>query len=247
MNDLQVARREYLLRTLSAATFIIFFQIYMVAPLIPALSDFFKVTEQKVGLIVPAFLIPYGIASLFYGLFADKIGTRKIILISLFLFALLTALTAFSQSVPQLIFWRILAGIGASGVIPISLAWIGQTYTYQERGRPIGFIFGSVAGGGAFGASAGVFLESFIGWKMLFLSVGLLAFLIWIMVYLAYQKMQTPTVAKQGLTFSKVFNGYKELLTLKRGRDAYTFVLLNGIFNAGVYTWLGLYFRESSL
>ncbi|HET7115564.1 MAG TPA: MFS transporter [Hanamia sp.] len=244
MNDLQVARREYLLRTLSAATFIIFFQIYMVAPLIPALSDFFKVTEQKVGLIVPAFLIPYGIASLFYGLFADKIGTRKIILISLFLFALLTALTAFSQSVPQLIFWRILAGIGASGVIPISLAWIGQTYTYQERGRPIGFIFGSVAGGGAFGASAGVFLESFIGWKMLFLSVGLLAFLIWIMVYLAYQKMQAFPVAKEGLTLSKVFNGYKELLTLKRGRDAYTFVLLNGIFNAGVYTWLGLYFQR---
>lgn len=43
---------------------------------------------------------------------------------------------------------------------------------------------------------------------------------------------------------SKVFNGYKELLLLKRGRNAYTFVLLNGIFNAGVYTWLGLYFQK---
>jgi predicted MFS family arabinose efflux permease len=216
----------------------------MVAPLIPALSGFFKVSEQKVGLMVPAFLIPYGIASLFYGLFADKIGIRKIILISLFLFAVLTALTAFSQSVPQLIIWRVLAGIGASGVIPISLAWIGQTYTYQERGRPIGFIFGSVAGGGAFGASAGVFLESFIGWKMLFLFVGILAFLIWVLVYFAYQKMKAPPVAKQGLTLNKVFNEYKKLLTVKRGRNAYTYVLLNGIFNAGVYTWLGLYFQK---
>lgn len=244
MNSLQLTRREYLLRTLSASTFIIFFEIYMVAPLIPALSDFFNVPEQKVGLMVPAFLIPYGIASLFYGLFADRIGTRKIILISLFLFALLTSLTAFSKSVPQLIFWRLLAGIGASGVIPISLAWIGQTYTYQERGRPIGFIFGSVAGGSAFGASAGVFLESFIGWKMLFLSVGLLAFFIWGLVYFAYQKMKAPPVAKQGLTLDKVFNGYKKLLTFKRGRNAYTYVLLNGIFNAGIYTWLGLYFQK---
>src|SRR5665213_2617304 len=237
MDTLQIRKREYLLRLLSAATFIIFFQLYMVAPLIPSLSSFFKVSEQAVGLIVPAFLIPYGIFTLFYGLLADKAGTKLIILVSFFLFAIFTALTVFSQSIPQLIVWRLLTGIGASGVIPISLAWIGQTYTYQERGRPIGFIFGSVAGGGAFGASAGVFLESFIGCKMLFLSVGLLAFLIWIIVYLAYQKMQTPTVAKQGLTFSKVFNGYKELLALKRGRDAYTFVLLNGIFNAGVYTW----------
>ncbi len=177
-------------------------------------------------------------------MFADKIGTRKIIQISLFLFAVLTALTAFSQSVSQLIFWRILAGIGASGVIPISLAWIGQTYTYQERGRPIGFIFGSVAGGGAFGASAGVFLESFIGWKMLFLSVGFLAFLIWILVYRAYQKMPATPTAKKGLTLNKVFTEYKKLLTYKRGRNAYAYVLLNGIFNAGVYTWLGLYFQQ---
>src|SRR6187551_2362806 len=123
MNYLPVTKREYLLRILSAATFIIFFQLYMVAPLIPALSSYFKVTEQTVGLIVPAFLIPYGIATLFYGLLADKTGTKRIILTSLLLFALLTALTAFSQTVSQLIFWRLLAGIGASGVIPISLAW----------------------------------------------------------------------------------------------------------------------------
>jgi MFS family permease len=133
MNTLQATKREYLLRILSAATFIIFFQLYMVAPLIPGLSMYFKVSEQTIGLIVPAFLIPYGIATLFYGLLADKAGTKLIILVSFFLFAIFTAFTAFSQSVSQLIFWRLLTGIGASGVIPISLAWIGQTYTYQER------------------------------------------------------------------------------------------------------------------
>ena len=244
INDLKVRRREYLLWALSAAAFIVFFQIYMVAPLIPVLSDFFEVPEQTVGLIVPAFLIPYGIASLFYGLFADKNGTKKIILASLLLFGIFTAFTIFSNSISQLIFWRVLTGVGASGVIPISLAWIGQTYTYSERGRPIGFIFGSIAGGGAFGASVGVFLESFVGWKVLFLCVSLLTFLIWILVYFTYRKIQTPTKENKGLTISKFFNGYKELLTLKRGRNAYTFVLMNGIFNAGVYTWLGVYLER---
>ena len=245
MNNLQATKREYLLRLLSAATFIIFFQLYMVAPLIPGLSSYFKVTEQTVGLIVPAFLIPYGIATLFYGLLADKMGTKRIILISLFLFAILTALTALSQSISQLIFWRLLTGIGASGVIPISLAWIGQTYSYQERGRPLGFIFGAIAGGGAFGASAGVFLESFIGWKMLFFGVGAIAFLAWIILFLAYKRMTAIHVKKQGLTLGKVFNGYKQLLISLRGKSAYTYVLLNGIFHAGVYTWLALYFERN--
>ncbi|MEO6813941.1 MAG: MFS transporter [Ginsengibacter sp.] len=244
-DTLQTKKREYLLRLLSAATFIIFFQLYMVAPLIPGLSSYFKVTEQTVGLIVPAFLIPYGIFTLFYGLLADKIGTKLIILISLFLFATFTALTAFSQSVPQLIFWRLLTGIGASGVIPISLAWIGQTYTYKERGRPLGFVFGAVAGGSAFGASAGVFLESFIGWKLLFIGVAVVALLIWTILYLTYKKMSAPQVTKQGLTLSKVFIGYKQLLTSLRGRSAYSFVFLNGIFVSGVYTWLALYLERN--
>jgi predicted MFS family arabinose efflux permease len=244
MNDLRNGKREYLLRILSVATFIIFFQIYMVAPLLPGLSVFFHVSEQRTGLIVPAFLIPYGIATLFYGLLADRTGTKKIILVSFFLFALLTAGTALSHSIPQLILWRALAGIGASGVIPISLAWIGQTYPYEQRGRPLGFIFGAVAGGGAFGSFAGVFLESFIGWKMLFFSVGLLAFFVWVVIYLAYQKMGAIPVRRKGVTIAGVLNGYKALLINKRGRNAYIYVLLNGIFISGVYTWLGLYFQR---
>lgn len=245
MDTFQTKQREYLLRLLSAATFIIFFQLYMVAPLIPGLSSYFNVSEQTIGLIVPAFLIPYGIATLFYGLLADKAGTKVIILISFLLFSVFTALTAFSQSVSQLIFWRLVTGIGASGVIPISLAWIGQTYTYAERGRPLGFVFGAVAGGGAFGASAGVFLESFIGWKMLFSGVGIAAFIVWTILYVAYQKMPKVRVIKQGLTLHKVFTGYKQLLTSLRGKSAYSFVLMNGIFHAGVYTWLGLYFERN--
>ncbi len=46
-------QRERLLRVLVAATFLIFFQAYMVAPLIPHLSEEFKVSGQTIGLIVP--------------------------------------------------------------------------------------------------------------------------------------------------------------------------------------------------
>lgn len=245
MNILQSKKQEHLLYILSAATFIIFFQLYMVAPLIPDLSHHFKVTEQRIGLIVPAFLIPYGIFTLFYGLLADKAGTKSIILISFLLFAVFSACTATAGSVSQLIIWRLLTGMGASGVIPISLAWIGQTYAYKERGRPLGFIFGAVAGGGAFGASAGVFLESFIGWRMLFLGVSVIALLTWTLLYADYQKVSISSVVRQGLTLRKVFDGYRQLLTSLRGRNAYIFVFLNGIFTSGVYTWLALYFKTT--
>lgn len=244
MNQLR-NKRETLLGTMAIATFIIFFQLYMVAPLIPSLSDFFRVSDQQIGLIVPAFLFPYGIFSLFHGIFADKIGPKKIILSSFLAFTVLTFFTAFSATVSQLLVWRFLTGIVASGVIPISLSWIGRTYSYEERGRPIGWLFGAMAGGGAFGSSFGVILEPFVGWQMLFTGVAVLSAITWIILFLNYDDSVTVKISKSALTFKKVFTGYHHLLMAKRGKAAYVFVLLNGIFHAGVFTWLGLYFKET--
>ena len=56
----RAAPEERLVRLLSAATFFIFFRAYMGAPLIPRLAGAFQTTEQTLGLIVPAYLIPYG-------------------------------------------------------------------------------------------------------------------------------------------------------------------------------------------
>lgn len=96
----QDAQRERMLRVLSLATLVIFFQAFMVAPIIPRLSEVFGVSPQEVGLIVPAYLIPYGIATLVYGLLADKLGLWRNMAASLLAFAALTALTATARSVP---------------------------------------------------------------------------------------------------------------------------------------------------
>jgi MFS family permease len=136
---------------LAAATFIIFFQGYMVAPIIPTLSSIFGSSVQTVGLIVPAYLIPYGIATLAYGILADRIGIHRIMFASLAAFSALTVLTATAQSVEQLALWRMATGIGASGVVPLALALVGRLYPYEQRGRPLGWLFGAMAGGMAFG------------------------------------------------------------------------------------------------
>ncbi len=123
-------QRERLLRMLAAGTFIIFFQAYMVAPIIPALSNTFGTSAETVGLIVPAYLIPYGIATLAYGRLADRIGSHRVMFTSLAAFAVLTMLTATAKSIEQLVLWRMVTGIGASGVVPLALALVGRLYPY---------------------------------------------------------------------------------------------------------------------
>ena len=52
----------------------IFFQCYMVAPLIPRLSEVFEIPAQEIALIVPAYMLFYALTALFYGLLSDRFG-----------------------------------------------------------------------------------------------------------------------------------------------------------------------------
>jgi predicted MFS family arabinose efflux permease len=157
---------------LAAATFVIFFQGYMVAPIIPTLSSTFGSSIQTTGLIVPAYLIPYGVATLAYGILADRIGIHRVMFASLAAFSALTILTATAQSIGQLALWRIVTGIRASGVVPLALALVGRLYPYEQRGRPLGWLFGAMAGGMAIGSPLGAMLVPVIGWQGLFIVVG---------------------------------------------------------------------------
>jgi predicted MFS family arabinose efflux permease len=229
------AQRERLLRVLSAATFLVFFQAYMVAPLIPRLSDAFGVSTQAIGLIVPAYLIPYGIATLFYGLLSDRLGRRPILLGSLLAFIVLTGLTATSGSASQMLAWRLLTGLGASGVVPLALILMGDLFPYEERGGPLGCLFGAMAGGAAFGSTVGVVLEPLIGWRMLFLGVALLAAGV-LALLLSQRAIFGSQPAKGRLSLRGILAGYRSLLGTGRGLRTYGYVLWNGIFHSGVFT-----------
>jgi predicted MFS family arabinose efflux permease len=243
MPSSEETERERLLRVLAAATFVIFFQAFMVAPIIPRLSATFAASPQEVGLIVPAYLIPYGVATLVYGLLADRLGLWRIMAASLAAFAALTALTATAQSVEQLALWRILTGMGASGVVPLALVLVGRLFPYERRGRPLGWLFGAMAGGMAFGSTFGALLEPSIGWRGIFLATGLAGAGI-LLVLLPHRRLVAGAVQTVGGGLGALFRGYRDLLATHRGQRTYAYVLINSIFHSGVFTWLGLYLER---
>lgn len=234
----------FLVTILSLGTFIIFFQGFMVAPLLPGLSMTFHVSVRQVSFIEPAYLLGYGSATLIYGPLSDKYGRLPIILFSLSCFILLTACTSFCHSIAQMITLRLLTGLGAAGVAPMTIGWISDKFPYERRGHALGIFFGCMAGGTAFGSSVGALLASKLGWPVLFGIVAVVGVFI-LMLLIVYRddfKQRSPGTAG---SFVTLYRSVKEIFLLPRGWRTYLFVLFNGMFHSGVFAWAGYFFYKN--
>lgn len=226
---------------LTAATFLVFFQGFMVAPLIPGLAEIFEVSPRLMGFVEPAYLIPYGLMVSVWGPLSDRIGRRRVIVGSMGAFVMLTALATAANSAGTFVAARAVIAVGASGIVPIALALVGDVFPFQVRGQALGWLFGAMAGGIAVGSSAGALLEPVIGWRGLFLGVSGLGAVALIVLW-QHRSLLGGRPAGQPRPLAVVARGYVALLYTKRARRTYAYVLFNAILHAGIYTWLGFYF-----
>lgn len=234
---------QRMLALICSAAFLVFVQTFMVAPLIPRLATVFDSPVTWVGLAVPAYLVPQGLATLASGPLSDHFGRRAVILICLLLFTIFTALTATSSGIDTFIGWRIVTGASAAGVVPIGLTLIGDVVPFNRRGRAVGWLFGAIAGGTATGAAVGALVEPLIGWRGLFLAVAALCLIVLIAGFAA------DALPRLGRTATHtggraILAGYAQLLSQTRAQRTYGYVLLNAILISGVFTWLGVYLNR---
>jgi predicted MFS family arabinose efflux permease len=232
--------REAVLRVLAAAAFIVFFQAYLVAPLIPSLAAEFHTTEGAVGTLVPAYLLPYGVFTLIYGPLSDRIGRRAILLATLAAMSAATLLTALAPTFGLLVAARVFAGVASGGIIPISIALLADLFPYQQRGRALGWIFGAIAGGMAFGSTCGALLNPYLGWRVEFAALAAACGLNVLLAYRHRAFLQgRPVDHPPGLT--TIVAAYLALLRNRRAVRTFAFIFANSFYNSGVFSWLGLY------
>ena len=237
-----VVLSPWMLPVVCTAAFLIFVQAFMVAPLIPRLAEVFGTNVAWIGLAVPAYLLPHGMATLVWGPLSDRLGRRTVILGSLLLFIGCTLGTAFATGSTGFLLWRVATGVGAAGIVPISLTLIGDVVPFRQRGRALGWLFGSIAGGTAAGATVGALMEAVIGWEGLFFAVAAFGVVLVLVAVTVGAIPRLPRPVAPAL--SVIVRGYLALLSLARARHTYSYVAINAVVQSGVYTWLGVYLHR---
>src|SRR5216683_25861 len=101
-----------------------------------------------------------------------------------------------------------------------------DTGVKQAVEKPLGWLFGAMAGGMAFGSTLGVILSPFTGWRMLFVGVAAASVIVSIML-LRYAEFLSPRAQAPSLTLTGVFQGYRSLIANARGARTYIYVRRN--------------------
>lgn len=216
----------------------------MVAPLIPYIASQLHVTREAAGWMVPAYLLPYGVGSITYGVLADRWGRRGILLFCLALFAVCCGCTATARTMDALILWRVATAAGGGGIALVSLTLAGDLFPEEERGHALGALFGAIAGGAAFGSTLGGLLTPVFGWRGLFVGVAVLSLLPLAALLPYWARLARPAGAVRQTTLREVGRGYAELVSTARARNTFAYIFLNGVFHSGTFTWLGVYLTD---
>ena len=125
-----------------------FLNVYCTQPLLPMLRQVFHASELQVSLTVSATIFATALSAPFIGLVAERRGRKKVIVPSLFLLTIPTALVATSGSLRALIFWRFAQGLFVPGVIAVMLAYVNEEWAGRGVGHAMSaYVTGTVLGG----------------------------------------------------------------------------------------------------
>ena len=88
-------KTKRLIIMLGLAGFIVMADNWVVSPLLPTIAHSFGVDPVRAGILISAYMLPFGLFQLVYGPLADRFGKLKVIGITLALFTVATALCGF--------------------------------------------------------------------------------------------------------------------------------------------------------
>lgn len=118
--------------------------------------------------IVTAYLLTSTAATPLYGKLSDIYGRRALLLPALAIFIVASVLCALAQSLPQLIVYRALQGVGGAGLMAMAQAAIADVVSPRERGRYQGYMAGMWGVASVAGPVVGGWFTEYLSWTFVF-------------------------------------------------------------------------------
>jgi MFS family permease len=169
--------RPLVLAAVMAANFMVAIEATIVSTAMP------QIVGQLGGLplyswVFAAFLLSQTATTVVFGKLSDLVGRKRVMLVGIAAFLVGSILCGFAWSMPSLIVFRLVQGIGAGAVQPTAMTIVGDLYSPHERGKIQGWLASVWAVSAILGPLAGGLIIQYFSWAWIFwmnLPIGALA------------------------------------------------------------------------
>ncbi|ACL16612.1 MFS transporter [Methanosphaerula palustris] len=161
--------RHIILAIVLVGLFMCVLDVQIVAIALPTLMQSLGAGIGEVQWIATGYVIVVLATVLLFGSLSHSLGNGRLFKAGLLLFTLSSLGCGLSQSIPELILFRILQAVGASMLMGVSVAIIIQVFPPGEQGRAMGYYTAVIALGLIVGPSAGGFIVDLLSWPFIFL------------------------------------------------------------------------------
>jgi predicted MFS family arabinose efflux permease len=214
------------------------------AVLLQPIKTELHLSDQQLGLLSGvAFALFYATLGLPLARYADRASRTRLLSACLALWTVMTTLSGFARSFPQLFFARVGVGVGEAGSLPASYSLIADMFPRTRRTLTIA-IFQC---GGTIGISVGTFIVGmfghYLGWRACLQLIGLAGLPFALLVLFTVPEAQRPDPGENaGEPVRQVFGSLLRRPAFVHIMAAYT---LAGITSLGIGQWNPAYLMRS--
>ena len=162
---------------LALGTFAVGTEGFMIAALLPTISQSMSVSIQAAGQLVTVFALVYALSSPVLTALTASLSRRSVLLLALGVFVIANCLAAVAPNYSSLVGARALLALAAGVYVPNANALAGTLAAPQHRGRALAIVNGGITVAIAIGVPLGAFVGAHLGWRATFVGVAALSVL----------------------------------------------------------------------
>src|SRR3954465_10836400 len=148
---------------------------------LPHMQASLSATQDTINWVLTSYIVASAIALPISGWLADRVGRKRLLLISVVVFTIASVLCATATSLPEMVLFRALQGVGGAFIVPLAQATLFDINPREKHGQAMALFGGGVMIGPILGPVLGGWLTDNYNWRWVFLvnlPVGILCTLL---------------------------------------------------------------------
>jgi sugar phosphate permease len=166
-----------------------------------SIAEEMNLDTAQMGVLLAAFSLPYAFAQLPMGVLLDRFGARVTLGLGMIIWSLAQLAGGFVTTLGQFHIARALLGIGEAPAFPAGAKVFSDWYAVKERGRPSGIYTASTTIAPALAPMVLTSLMLTLGWRGMFIVMGVLGLLAGIGWYVMYRDRRDVALDEEEIDF----------------------------------------------